>query len=56
MASDVSIFAIPCPTCDDELAPVAATEYCCPGCGHRYRVNVGYLEPVAAPTPAERGS
>jgi len=49
------IFAVPCPSCADELAPVSAQQYRCPACGSQYRMNVGYLEPIAAPgSTAER--
>jgi hypothetical protein len=47
------IFTIPCPTCADELIPAATHEYRCRACGGRYRMNVGYLEPVGTSTPAE---
>jgi len=48
------IFRIPCPTCADELEPVSTQEYRCPTCGGQYRVNIGYLEPVAMPPARDR--
>ena len=51
-----SIFAIPCPSCADELTPVGGHDYQCHGCGGRYRMNVGYLQPLGAPTAGDRPS
>jgi hypothetical protein len=46
MTTASSIFAVPCPTCADELVPIAAHEYQCSRCRVRYRMNFGYLEPL----------